>query len=73
MLALESYGLKFKFGRIKICVVVRYSPNVDDDGERDRFCNYLNTIVYRVGNGYRLWVLGDLNGWTGDRVRDFTM
>ena len=22
-----------------------------------------------VGNGYRLCILGDLNGWTGDRTR----
>ena len=24
---------------------------------------------YRVGNGYRLCILGDLNGWIGDRTR----
>ena len=23
----------------------------------------------RVGNGHRLWTLGDLNGWIGDRMR----
>ena len=23
----------------------------------------------RVGNRYRLYILGDLNGWTGDRTR----
>ena len=23
----------------------------------------------KVGNGYRLCLLGDLNGWVGDRVR----
>ena len=26
-------------------------------------------IVDRVCNGYKLWILGDLNGWIGDRVR----
>ena len=23
----------------------------------------------RIGNGYRLCILGDLNGWIGDRAR----
>ena len=23
----------------------------------------------RVGNGYRLYILGDVNGWTGDMMR----
>ena len=29
----------------------------------------MDRIVDRVGNGYRLCVLEDLNGWIGDRVR----
>ena len=37
--------------------------------ERERFWNDLDKFVDRVGNGYRLCVLGDLNGWVGDRVR----
>ena len=27
------------------------------------------TRLDRVGSGYRLCILGDLNGWVGDRVR----
>ena len=29
----------------------------------------MDRIMDRVGNSYRLCVLGDLNGWIGDRVR----
>ena len=29
--------IKFKFSRVKVCVVVGYSPNEGDDEERDRF------------------------------------
>ena len=29
----------------------------------------MDRTVNRVGNRYRLYVLGDLNGWIGDRVR----
>ena len=60
VLALESYGFS---SRVKVCVVVGYGK------ERERFCNNLERIVDRVGNGFRLCVLGDLNGWVGDRVR----
>ena len=30
-----------------------------------------NNIIYlgKVGNGYRLWILGDLSGWIGNRTR----
>ena len=42
--------IKFKFSRVKVCVVVGYGPNEGD----------------RVGNGYKLCIMGDLNGWIGD-------
>ena len=29
--------IKFKFSRVKVCVVVRYGPNEGDGEERDRF------------------------------------
>ena len=29
----------------------------------------MDRIMDKVGNGYRLCVLGDLNVWIGDRVR----
>ena len=39
------------------------------DEERERFCNDLNGVVDRIGNGYRLCAIGDLNGWLEDRSR----
>ena len=39
---------------------------------RKRFWNYWDRFVDRVGNGYRLCMMGDMNGWVGDRVRLFT-
>ena len=61
--------IKFRFSRVEVCVVVGYSLNEANGEERERFWNYLDRIVDNVGNGYRLCVLGDLNGWIGDRVR----
>ena len=29
----------------------------------------MDRIVDRVGNGYRLCILGDLNRWIGDKAR----
>ena len=34
----------------------------EDDEERDRFWNDMDRILDSVGNGYRLCILGDLNG-----------
>ena len=53
--------MKSKFSRIKVCVLVGYSPN-EGIGEEERFCNDLDRNLDRVGNGCRLYVLGDLNG-----------
>ena len=53
---------KFKFSRVKVCVVVGYSPNDADGEERDRFCDDMDRTLDRIGNGYRLCILGDLNG-----------
>ena len=30
----------------------------------------MDTTLDSVGNGHRLCILGDLNGWIGDRTRD---
>ena len=43
------FWIKFKFSRVKICVLVGYSPGE----ERDRFWNDMDRILDRVGNGYR--------------------
>ena len=61
--------IKFKLSRVKVIVVVGYGPNEGIGEERERFWNGMDRNVDRVGNGYRLCVLGDLNGWIGDRVR----
>ena len=50
--------VKFKFSMIEMCVVVVYNPNERDVEESMRFLKDLD----RVGNGYRLCVMEDLNG-----------
>ena len=54
---------------VKVCVLVGYGPNERIGEERERFWNDMDRTMDRVGNGYRLCVLGDLNGWIRDRVR----
>ena len=46
--------IEFKFSRVRVCVVVGYSPNEEIGEERESFRNYMNRTVDRVGNGYRL-------------------
>ena len=55
--------IKFTFSRVKICVVVVYGPNQSKVEERDRFWNDMDRTLDSVENGYRLCILGDLNGW----------
>ena len=43
--------------------MVGYAPNEGDSEGRDKFWNNMDTVLDRVGNGYRLCILGDLNGW----------
>ena len=43
--------------------------NEGDGEERDRFWNDMDRILDRLGNGYRLCIPGDLNGWIGNRTR----
>ena len=45
--------IKLKFSRVKVCVVVGYSPKEEGE-ERDRFWNDKNRTLDSVGNGYRL-------------------
>ena len=60
--------IKFKFSRVKVCVVVAYVPS-EDGYERDRFWNDMDRTLDSVGNGYRLSLLEDLNGWIGNNIR----
>ena len=50
-------------------MVVGYGPNEGIGEERERFWNDMNRTVDRLRNGYRLCVLGDLNGCIRDRGR----
>ena len=43
-------------------MVLGYSPTERDAEERERFWNDLDRIVDRVGNEYKLYVVGYLNG-----------
>ena len=36
---------------------------------REKFWNDLNMVIDKGGNGNRLYVLGDLNEWVGDKMR----
>ena len=58
-----------KFSRAKICAVVVYGPTEKDVEGRERFWNNLNRVLDRLGNGYILCVVGNLNGCVGDRLR----
>ena len=58
---------ELKFSRANVCVVVGYVLDEGNWEERNRFWNYLDRIVDRVRNGYRLCVLGDLIGFIGGR------
>ena len=46
--------IKFKFSRVKVCMVVGYSPNEGNDEDRDRFWNDMERILDSVGKGYKL-------------------
>ena len=61
--------VKFKFSKVQVCVVAVYGPTEVEIEERERFWNDLDRVVDRVGNGYRLCVLEDMNGWVGERLR----
>ena len=50
-------------------MVLGYGPNEGDGEERDTFWNNMDRILDSSGKGYRLCILGDLNGWIGDRTR----
>ena len=45
--------VKFKFSKVKVCVVVGYGPNEGDE-ERDRFLNDMGRNLDSVGSGYGL-------------------
>ena len=50
-------------------MVLRYTANERIGEERFRFWNDMDRILDREGNGYRLYILGDLKRWAGDMAR----
>ena len=64
------FWVKFKFSRVKVCVVIWYGLNEGNSEERKRFRNGLDGVLDRVAHGYILCVLEILNLWTGDRMRE---
>ena len=54
--------INFKFTRVKVIVVVMYGPNEGGSEERDRFWNDMDRTLDNIGNGYRLCILGVING-----------
>ena len=50
-------------------MVAVYQLTEGEVQERERFWNDSDRVVDRVGNGYKLCVLGDLNGWVGNQLR----
>ena len=43
--------IKFRFSRVKVCVVIGYGHNEGNGEESERFWNDLDKAVDRVGNG----------------------
>ena len=67
--ALESSGSNSIFQGFKFVWWWDTAPNEGDGEERDRFWNDMDRILDTVGNRYRLCILGNLNGWIGERTR----
>ena len=53
--------IKFTVSRAKVFVFGGYGPYEGDGEERERFWNDMDRTMDRVGNGYRLCMLIDLN------------
>ena len=50
-------------------MMLEYSPNEGEGEERVRLWNDVDRNLDSVGNGYKLYIMGDLNEWIGDRTR----
>ena len=48
----RTLWVKFKFSRVKVCVVMGYGPNETEGEERDRFWNDMDRTLGSVGNGF---------------------
>ena len=52
--------MKPKFSRGKLIVVIMHGPSERDDEEKEKFKNEFVRVLSGVGNGYKLYVMGDL-------------
>ena len=50
--------VKFRFSKVKVCVMVSVPPEEEAE-KKEKFWNEVDRVVDRVGNGHRLYVLGD--------------
>ena len=53
-ISFRIFFIKFKFSRVKACVVVWYGPNEGDGEERDRFWNDMDRTLDSIGNEYEI-------------------
>ena len=60
----------------KVCVIVVYGQSMRyyghterDDEEREKFWNDFDRVLYRIDNGYRGNVMGELNVCENENVR----
>ena len=49
--------------------MVGYDSNEGNGEENDKFWNYMDRTLDIVGNGYKLCILGAINGRIGNRTR----
>ena len=68
MLALEFFRLNSSLQGLKFVWGWGMDP-MKEMVKKDRFWNNMDRTLDSVGNGYRLCILRDLNGWIGDRTR----
>ena len=54
---------------MKVWVLACYGPSEGYSEEKDRFRNDMDRTPGRVGNGYRMCILENLNGWKRDWTR----
>ena len=67
MLALESCGLSSNSQGLKFVWWWGTAP-IKELLKKEIGSGMKDRNMDNIGNGYRLCVLGDLNGWIGDRV-----
>ena len=59
----------FKIGGLKLAVVAAYAPcDNREDAVKDEFWGMLDTLLGTLGDTYKVFVLGDMNGKVGNRV-----